>query len=41
MIGNIELGARGRLLWLVGAILVGLASQYCLNYGICAAPLTA
>ena len=38
MIGNINLGWRGRLLWLAGAMLVGLASQYCINYGACAAP---
>lgn len=39
MISNGELTGRGRLLWLAGAVLIGLASQYCLNYGICAAPL--
>jgi hypothetical protein len=40
MIGNIELTLRGRLLWLAGAMLIGLASQYCINYGICAAPIS-
>ncbi len=39
MITGGELSWRGRLLWLAGAVLVGLASQYCLNYGVCAAPL--
>jgi hypothetical protein len=34
-----ELTAKGQLLWLLGAVLVGIASQYCLNYGVCAAPL--
>mgnify|MGYP003387075693 CR=1 FL=1 len=38
MTGSIELTRRGRLLWLGGALLVGLASQYCVNYGVCAAP---
>jgi hypothetical protein len=38
MIGSIELTRRGRLLWLAGAMLVGLLSQYCVNYGVCAAP---
>ncbi len=39
MIGNMNLTARGKLLWLAGALLMGCASQFCLNYGICAAPL--
>ncbi len=43
MIGNMmqngELTARGRLAWLLGALLVGLASQYCVNFGVCALPL--
>jgi hypothetical protein len=39
MIGNMELSRRGRVLWIVGALIVGFASQYCINYGICAAPL--
>lgn len=34
-----ELTGKGRLLWLAGAVLIGFASQYCLNYGVCAAPL--
>ncbi len=38
MIGNMELSARGKLLWVLGAVVVGFASQYCLNYGICATP---
>ncbi len=38
MIGNMELGLRGKLAWLAGAIMTGLASQYCINHGICAAP---
>ncbi len=37
MIG--ELGWRGRLFWLAGALLVGCASQWCVNYGVCAPPL--
>ncbi len=39
MTGKAELSTRGKLLWLAGALLVGLASQWCVNYGICAAPL--
>ena len=39
MIGNSELSTRGKLLWLAGAVLLGLASQWCVNYGLCAAPL--
>jgi len=34
-----ELTRRNRLLWLAAAMLVGLASQYCVNYGICALPV--
>ena len=26
-------------LWLAGAVLVGFASQYCINFGSCALPL--
>ena len=40
MIGDINLSMRGRLLWLACAMLIGLASQYCINYGICAAPMS-
>jgi hypothetical protein len=25
--------------WLAGAMLIGLMSQYCVNYGVCALPL--
>lgn len=25
--------------WLLGAVLTGFASQFCVNYGICAIPL--
>lgn len=39
MIGNIELTPRGRLLWIAAAMLIGVASQYCINYGICAPPV--
>ncbi len=39
MTGNMELSWRGRVLWFAGALIVGFASQYCINYGICAAPL--
>ena len=28
-----------RLVWLAGALLMGLASQWCVNFGVCAAPL--
>ena len=38
MMANGELTGRGKLLWLAGALLVGFASQYCLNYGFCALP---
>jgi hypothetical protein len=34
-----ELSARGRVVWLAGALLLGLASQWCVNYGDCAAIL--
>ncbi|NJC07828.1 hypothetical protein [Polymorphobacter fuscus] len=40
MIGNMNLGARGRLLWIGAAMLLGMASQYCVNFGACAAPLS-
>ena len=39
MMRNGELSGRGRVVWLVGALLIGLASQWCINYGICAVPL--
>ena len=39
MIGNIDLGVRGRMVWIAAAMLIGLASQYCINYGICAPPV--
>jgi hypothetical protein len=39
MMVNGELSARGRLVWLAGALLIGLASQWCINYGICAVPI--
>ena len=39
MTGNIDLGVRGRMLWIAAAMLIGLASQYCINYGICAPPV--
>ena len=38
MTGNLDLTLRGRMLWIAAAMLVGIASQYCVNYGICAAP---
>ena len=34
-----ELTLRGKLLWLAGAMLLGLASQWCINFGPCAAPV--
>ncbi len=37
MIGNIDPTLRGRLLSITAAMLIGLASQYCVNYGLCAA----
>ena len=39
MIENGELSRVGRVVWLAGALLIGLASQWCINYGICAVPL--
>lgn len=36
---NSELTWLGRMVWLAGAVIVGLASQYCINFGSCAAPL--
>ncbi len=36
--GNIELTRRGRLFWLMAALALGAASQWCVNYGACAAP---
>ena len=38
MTGNLDLTLRGRMLWIAAAMLIGIASQYCVNYGICAAP---
>lgn len=34
-----ELSGLGRVVWLAGALLLGLASQWCINFGACAAPL--
>ena len=28
-----------RMTWLAGAMLMGMASQWCVNFGVCAAPL--
>jgi len=39
MMQNGELTGRGRFAWLLGALLIGVASQYCINFGICALPL--
>jgi hypothetical protein len=36
---NSELTRFGRMVWVFGAVLVGLASQYCVNFGSCAAPI--
>ncbi len=33
------LDARGRLLWLAGAVLMGLMSQWCAVYGPCCLPV--
>ena len=38
-IGNIDLGLRGRLLWLAAAMLIGIASQYCSSFGACTPPV--
>lgn len=29
---------KTHLLWLAGALLAGFASQYCINFGVCALP---
>ncbi len=39
MLQNGELTCRGRLAWLLAALLLGVASQYCVNFGVCALPL--
>ena len=39
MTGNIDLTLRGRMLWIAAAMAIGTLSQYCINYGLCAAPL--
>jgi hypothetical protein len=39
MMNGSDLSARGRVIWLVGALLLGFASQWCVNFGPCAAPL--
>ncbi len=36
---QVELNARTRMIWLAGALLMGLLSQWCVNYGLCAAPI--
>lgn len=36
---QIELTGRTRALWLAGAVIMGMLSQWCLTYGPCAAPL--
>ena len=33
-----ELTGRGRMTWVAAAMLLGLASQYCVNFGVCALP---
>ncbi len=30
---------RTTLLWLAGALLMGCASEFCVNFGVCALPL--
>jgi hypothetical protein len=35
-----ELTKRERLYWLAGALLMGALSQWCVNYGPCAAYLS-
>jgi hypothetical protein len=30
---------KTHMLWIAGAIAVGLCSQYCINFGVCALPL--
>ncbi len=37
--GSVELTARTRALWLAGAALLGLVSQWCAVLGPCAAPV--
>lgn len=34
-----DISARARRFWVLGVMLTGIASQYCLNFGICAVPL--
>ena len=38
MNGATELTTRGRMMWVAAALLLGLASQYCVNFGVCAPP---
>ena len=33
-----DVSGRARRLWVLGVLLTGLASQWCINYGVCAAP---
>ncbi len=35
---EVTLDRRTRLLWLAGALALGFASQWCLVFGVCAAP---
>lgn len=39
LLRNGELTGKGRLVWLAGALMVGVASQWCMTYGLFAAPL--
>ena len=39
MNGTTELTRRGQMMWIGAAMLLGLASQFCVNFGVCALPL--
>jgi hypothetical protein len=36
---QVELTARTRMLWLAGAVVLGLAHQWCMVFGPCGAPI--
>jgi len=39
MTNEVAMTRRVRLFWLAGALAIGLASQFCVTFGVCAAPL--
>lgn len=36
---QVELNARTRMIWLAGALTLGMLSQWCMAFGPCGAPV--